>query len=653
MTAPQVPTPEPFKDPFALWQNAYEGRLRWAAEARDQALASLSRDVRDQLNGQGDEAFVALFGRTQVGKTTLLLDLMNVHLHQVKRVSLVLRGGRELGRSATATAMEYAASADDTWRLNIPGQAEQGFADDAGITAALARLRTAMESGAFEARDPVVVSLPTSVFAERAESAVGVRVLDLPGDQPAHAVEQAHVEQVAQRHLPRADLILLVGRADDLSFLQPKVLCLPHLEDWQLDIDRFRVVTTFSFKPESLRALTRQPGLTVEQLRERLLSQLNTFDGVEDLRLYPGYVFPMEFGDSLAQMKAARPEQGAVADALTQACRAELLRHIQDAVGTEARLRSVFRWHVLIAKLKKRKLAERQMNVVGLERSLGEALSQVDRAKQSLRNAQDKQAQAEQELTNWRSLDLKSLLRAHCNRAFDLQPPWQTPDSRNASVSDLQANLRGLRARLRDLWSDREAGLHQPLATVLDTSELDPNIRRQVSITIDAVLDPLERKLEGYTLKTYWIDGNRRLDLHELQSRAQQACEELSKLAQACMLEELKPRAKALKKAERRAANEVIGARLELDDAIQNETRCRVEVDAAVVSCDQYRQHIEADLQRAVQVAPLFDSAYAKALSGSAAAVANAPSATSAFMALLGAATIIEARASLFPTGSI
>jgi hypothetical protein len=89
-------------------------------------------------------------------------------------------------------------------------------------------------------------------------------------------VERRFVSRVAERLVPNADLILLVGRADDLTFLSAEHLALPGLSDWQITPHRFRVVTTFSFTPPSIRDFTRETGCwgDEEAYRQRLIGQI-------------------------------------------------------------------------------------------------------------------------------------------------------------------------------------------------------------------------------------------------------------------------------------------------------------------------------------------------------------------------------------------
>lgn len=283
------------------WARLSGQRLEWAHRAHRKLVESLSEQTRAHFvrgDSNGD-AYVVVFGRTQVGKTTLLLELMGLVGKDLKRVGTVLRGGRDFGHSATATTMEYRRNRADRWRIGIDG-AERDLDGDDGMIVALADLRARMSRRQLDIKDPVVVWIPSSCFPT-GDSAPQVRMLDLPGDSPADQAEQDHVRHMARTYVPHADLVLLVGRGDDLSFLQTDALSLPGIADWQFMPRRFRVVTTYSFTPQSVRdqARRQQGAADAGFFRRRLIEQLRTFGLKLDAQAAsPDLYFPLEFGDS-------------------------------------------------------------------------------------------------------------------------------------------------------------------------------------------------------------------------------------------------------------------------------------------------------------------------------------------------------------------
>jgi hypothetical protein len=112
--------------------------------------------------------------------------------------------------------------------------------------------------------------------------------------------------------VPNADLILLVGRADDLIFLSAEHLALPGLSDWQITPHRFRVVTTFSFTPPSIRDFTRETGCwgDEEAYRQRLIGQIEGLVTLNTETRDPKLYFPLEFGDTGRGQGSSRKPAG-------------------------------------------------------------------------------------------------------------------------------------------------------------------------------------------------------------------------------------------------------------------------------------------------------------------------------------------------------
>jgi hypothetical protein len=341
------------------WGELSRTRLSWAHQAYDQFIANLDPEIGSRF-ARGDaqrEAYVVVFGKTQVGKTTLILDLMGLSSEGLSKASKVLRGGRTTGKSATATAMEYRQSDDAHWKLTHSGQQEKSKSyDDAQMQKELEGIRTLMSNKQLlETASPVIVWIPNSYF-EKKDAKFSVRMLDLPGDKPEDAVEQAHVNAMAQKYVPDADLILLVGRADDLGFLKPADLELPSIENWQIQPNRFRIITTYTYKLQTIRSeIKKIEKLDVNFFRERLLSQISTYkeckltDNAKKLELY----FPLEFGDSWNSASQADPDFVEKVEPVILSLKEELRKAIQESATPNARLRGALTAHVTVTNYKK------------------------------------------------------------------------------------------------------------------------------------------------------------------------------------------------------------------------------------------------------------------------------------------------------------
>jgi len=362
------------------WARLSARRLDWALRAYHDFVESLHEDIRSRFatGGQNGEAYVVVFGRTQVGKTTLLLDLMGVTAQALPRVSNVLRGGRAYGMSATATAMEYCRSADAKWRLKSK-LTDSAFDTDEAMIVALAALRQCMSERRLAEIDPIVASIPCDCFGSSQDNTPRVRMLDLPGDSPTDEAEREHVAKMASSYVPHADLILLVGRADDLSFLRADTLDLPGIRDWQIVPERFRIVTTYSFTPQTVRDKVRSHDgpLDADFFRNELRGEIETFglrlsDETTPLRLF----YPLEFGDSWR--RAAQQKEGLFerVDPINEELKRQLHADIEASATEYGRLRSAVKVHLIAHRVKEERLKEwgekldelnKQLKLVGVD----------------------------------------------------------------------------------------------------------------------------------------------------------------------------------------------------------------------------------------------------------------------------------------------
>jgi hypothetical protein len=161
--------------------------------------------------------------------------------------------------------------------------------------------------------------------------------------------------EVAKHYVPHADLILLVGLGDQLSFLNPDTLKLPGIEDWQYVPNRFRIITTYAYRPESVRNFVNgtKDELKEIDVTERLIEQLGTFGRT----LSPDAVrlerfFPLEIGDSWEALLAEDTAFRRRVEKVITTSKERLLNDIRGSATEAARFRNALDVHI-IAKRKR------------------------------------------------------------------------------------------------------------------------------------------------------------------------------------------------------------------------------------------------------------------------------------------------------------
>lgn len=625
-----------------------EAHPEWAFRAYRRLLDSLSPDVRERLRPTDEKArpYVVVFGKTQVGKTTLLLELMGIEPNHLETVSKVLRGKQDTGRSATATAMEYCRSESNRWGLRRQSDMLWYESDDA-MQDALAQLRRDMESGQLQLDAPCVVHIPRRFFA-KAQETVSTRVLDLPGDKPANDVEQRHVEHMARTYLPFADLILLVGRADDLNFLQPGVITLPGIEDWQSLPRRFRVVTTYSYSGQSVRDLIRHdPQFNAAKRRKRLIEQIERFGGLSDAAKDKNLYFPLEFGTSWHGVQKNDPQLFERMAPIIDELRKELLHQIEASTSRVGRIRSTLDTHLNIRSLHERK----RLALESVIRSLTDKDSELREEMSVWRNAIKRTARnirrAIAELENPSVAHGDQLLEEATQRQLQRVASPSADDGKHKDRTVLQKIIQKSCAELTQLSLEPE-----PDATALSfwaavrkrLSSPDPWLISE--IVYDAFAE-IRQQLDGYFIDRYLFASNYEKDKEAVISAHSAALKAVLQL----WLASWKDALRATKLDKEKTLKQL---NLQLQGLLKQRSQTTKLLVANRAGLSQHRQALinleltmREDLERCQQYLRFLDEEYLAQLQQTLDQIAGTANDVDALSIALGSLTLVQQRTSL------
>ena len=328
---------------YATWHERYRNRYQWAVRAYDRFMHELAPELVDSLQ-RNDRITVVVYGATQVGKTTLILDLLGLDTRTSEEVGMVLRGGQQLGKSATAMPIRYGRSPDDAWYVAGTGPLTPEAACER-----LGQFRREVESGGIRDAEVLDIRIPGRLFpvGDGQSLSLELNIIDIPGINSRNEDERLLVANLARRYVLAADLVLLVGRADSLGFLNEADLQIEALAAWAAQPARFRIVLTFAFSPDSLYQQFRDGELTCERVRDVMIAEMATHD----------YGFPPEFranlfllelGDSVQALGRSNPDYCERIQQVTQDFRHELLDNIARSAGPYARLYGAFQLDLVI-----------------------------------------------------------------------------------------------------------------------------------------------------------------------------------------------------------------------------------------------------------------------------------------------------------------
>jgi len=633
----------------ALWAEHDSQRLGWAFRAYERFVASLSPEIRERLahKGQQEEAYVVVFGKTQVGKTTLLLDLMGVEPASLERVSRVLRGGRAQGQSATATTMEYRRSADQRWGLRISDAAIRWFDDDRGITEALGQVRAAMEARQLVGQEPSIVHIPIDCFTSQAGQPA-VRMLDLPGDKPANPTEQEHVQEMARKYVPLADLILLVGKGDDLSFLQPGGLTLPGIEDWQSVPGRFRIVTTFSFTAQSVRTLVRQHDGPADAgfYRQRLIEQIEKFGPLGDDARQPERYFPLEFGATWLDAQQRHPELYTRISPMIEALKRQLHADILASTTPMARLRNAVEARVVIARVKENRLKDLEGATRTIKQQLEHAQTEQSRAREAARQSRKVCEHLTQRLAEIND----ERLRRDLEHYFRLS--GSTPDGEpGESVSGFKVLVRQAKASLKQRLADSRPDS----AALADTAWFWRGVKAKIDLQhaddiMNAAFSGFLATLDDYWIDTYWQTGSGsdyQRDCYWLKSCIDDASKVLTELARKTWLTAAVRQLRLHLEDDRAARLTLRSWEQMAEDMARPIASLEQELAAHELEDRVFRQRMEKDLQESRRFIELLDTEYLAELQNRRKVMLSEGRSIPAFLDLLAAVHLTQVREQL------
>lgn len=599
---------------LAHWHGLRAEDPQWALRAYARLVSTFSSQVQQRLQVKEAEAepYVVVFGKTQVGKTTLLLDLMGVAPAQMTRVSTVLRGGREAGQSATATTMEYCRSASEQWGLGCQGE-PKWFASDQAMAEELGSLRARMEAGKLHTSTaPWVVHIPRGCFVADAKGP-GVRMLDLPGDKPSNEQEQRHVHLMAKTYLPFADLILLVGRGDDLSFLRAGELALPGIEDWQAMPYRFRIVTTYSYFAKSAKDFLREhPDAGTAQVRQRLLNEAQRFGAFSEAARQKRLFFPLEFGNSWQNTAKDDPLLHTRMAPIITGLRDELLSQIRSNTTPMGRVLSTLQAHVSVRYIQQQKTCavEHALNVLATRRDASET-----------------------EVKSWAALSESST--THFKEICDVmgtQPCQQGIAAIDAAAEALQEDLEEhYWPKAGSVEDDRETlyTLIRDYRRVLAALRLEvipdsipPNFWRQVrkqfnepsaraiDSALEAAFGQVRGVLNGYWFDTYLSSDNYQKDRKHVRAAGTEALELLASLWKNQWLEALMDTDRAFTKATSAAHAQADAHKQEAEHALQRHRVITQAIAENAAELERIAQDSKDDLERCERYVGLLKDEY-------------------------------------------
>lgn len=280
------------------WYNLYNKRLQFAYDARTKFYECLDADIKGlfKSNEKGN-LNICVFGKSQVGKTTLILKLIGIKDEYINKVSKILRGKREVGKSSTLIPTIYSISEDDCFYISEKKK-EYKKCEEEELSDLLSGFRDRSNHGDMNHLDSIHIKLPRRYFEESFKQGAALNMIDLPGVESHDHTEWEAVRYIINKFVPVSNLTLLVDRADQINNFSK--LEVPGNEDWRDNPEKFRVVLTRSISNEVVSsAIKAMDTVTYEKYINLFKSEFERNKiTVPDLN----NIFPLEYGESYEMM---------------------------------------------------------------------------------------------------------------------------------------------------------------------------------------------------------------------------------------------------------------------------------------------------------------------------------------------------------------
>lgn len=355
-----------------LWESIAKNKLDWAYEANKKFLESVSHDaIKHYLTARQNKKLAILYGKSQVGKTTLILTLMGVREDMLKEVEDVLRAGRKAGKSSTSTAIKYGYSVSRSWQIDGVEYTKEG------VVKKLEETRNELASNPQKACETEInINIPEIYFSEWHD----IEIIDLPGVESSDDFERQWVPRMIGEYLMKSNLTIVVTKANDLQDI--KSFKLHESFNWY-DLPGYTVVATHTYGQESIRS----------KINTKIHSKQDLYDmfkvGSKDILSDIQNVYPLDFGDSFAQLKRNYQAEYKKIKPIREKILSELRRDILESHSEYEKLTRNFKIYQVLEKNlqnKRNKLGELKSNYKNENKKLAIELEEKEKMKSAVIN---------------------------------------------------------------------------------------------------------------------------------------------------------------------------------------------------------------------------------------------------------------------------
>ena len=229
-----------------LWQVNTITRMKDSLLYKPTSISTLS----------SGEQLVVVYGPPQIGKTTLILNLLGISKERQGEVYDVLRAGVQRGSSSTSTAIIYQKSPSDLYGVRYDISSEQSknevqYFQAEEMIQFLKGVRERVEQGN-ASKEILYIFLPKLFFSNESSLNENIDILDLPGDGSRNENESDHVQDILRKYLAMASVSIIACKGNEIQSLE--TLEIQGDLDWRMQPNKYIGVITNAYGQGSIKS---------------------------------------------------------------------------------------------------------------------------------------------------------------------------------------------------------------------------------------------------------------------------------------------------------------------------------------------------------------------------------------------------------------
>ena len=290
------------------WNQLFLEKEDWQKKTFDRIKRDLisARDNRFIRYDNSEEThLVMIYGKPQVGKTTLILNMIGLKDECFDDVYKTLRAGVPHGNSSTSTAIIYAKSINEKYgcslsTLNDLSSKTIEYFDSSGMIRHLKKIRQQVEDNGIDSGCILFIYIPNNYFVQD-QTVNNISIMDMPGDGSRNHKEDIHVQNLLTKYIPISSVCIIACPSNEIVSLETTVL--PNHLDWKRMPHRFVIVVTRAYNNETARRFfdtkrTQRHSSFYEYIRDRYTKEVRKILGERNQT----EVYPVDVGDTLTML---------------------------------------------------------------------------------------------------------------------------------------------------------------------------------------------------------------------------------------------------------------------------------------------------------------------------------------------------------------